>query len=353
MKNAVAITGIGLILPSGTDLAALQRPAPMGANGVRSVAAVPAIEGVAKNDMRRMSNLTKFSLYAARAAMSAAALDAKGTGLFVGITHGSTTHMQEFHDYLFDYGPEMASPNSFSNGVTNAPLSSVSALCRLTDGGTTIIGYENNGLEVLTQCAQSISDGDYNACLAGSSEEYSSLVHEAYKTCGWLNESPPPFLPWPQDRGPSCGFGVSEGSTFVSLAPVAGAAQRGPRCWYAPVLFENYDGSADIVVSGAGAGPQDVYELGILAEVAKSNNGKKPALMFTRPLFGETFSLSSMLSVLVACDILVNGAQYPPFPINPALGDLYVPQQAEHARSALVVAAGRNGQISAGLVFVD
>jgi hypothetical protein len=346
MAPALGITSVGVIMPAGTELAALRAAQP---GQVRLVQQVPPIEGIAKNDMRRMSKLTRFTLFAARRALLSAAVQPSGTGLFVGLTHGPTSHLVEFHDYLFDYGPDMASPNSFSNGVTNAPLSSVSAFLKLTTGGTTILGYENNGLDVLNYCGQSLADSEYGACLAGSSEEYSDVVHGAYRACGWFGEKAPTFLPCPRDNSPGPGLGISEGSAFAVLEPLSRNGARKPLCCFSPVNLEQYQGGADIVISGAGAGMQDLFELGLLERIARKNKGKKPALLFSRPLFGETFGLGAMLSCLMACDIVANNAAYPPFPINPALKGSFDAQQHGPSQSVLVVAAGRNGQTSAGL----
>jgi 3-oxoacyl-(acyl-carrier-protein) synthase len=280
-----------------------------------------------------------------------AAVQPSGTGLFVGLTHGPTSHLVEFHDYLFDYGPDMASPNSFSSGVTNAPLSSVSAFLKLTTGGITILGYENNGLDVLNCCGRSLDDSEYTACLVGSSEEYSGVVHGAYRACGWFGEKAPAFLPCPRDNGPAPGFGISEGSAFAVIEPLSRYNGRKPLCCFSPVNLEHYKGGADIVISGAGAGMQDAFELALLERIGLNNKAKKPTLLFSRPLFGETFGLGAMLSCLMACDIVANNAVYPPFPVNPVVKDSFDAQQHGPAQSVLVVAAGRNGQASAALFY--
>ncbi len=349
MNATVGIAGVGLIVPSGTLLSSLRTPAQQEGRGVRLVESVPPIPGVAANDMRRMSKLTRFSLFAASQAMAASGRGCQGTGLFVGLTHGSTANLIEFHDYLFDYGPDMASPNSFSNGVTNAPLSSVSSALKLTNGGTTILGYENNGLAVLAYCAQAIADSEYGACLAGSSEEYAAVVHDAYRACGWHGGQAPAYLPFPRDPGADTGLGVSEGSSFFVIEPMSHFTDTKPLCRFTPVDLDEYKDGADAVVCGAGGGPQDGFELEALRRLAESNHKKEPALVFSKPLFGESFGLGSMLSALVACDIVANGAIYPSFPLHPQLAGLFAPKQDGPAQSALVVAAGRNGQVSAGL----
>lgn len=348
MNATVGISGIGCVGPWGTDLASLRKPCMPDSAGVRIASTVSPVDGISKNDMRRMSNLTRFTLFAGSRAFAQSGCSAKTTGLFMGLTHGPTKHMVEFHDFLFDYGPDKASPNSFSNGVTNAPLSALSAALKLTCGGTTILGWENNGLDVLSYCAQAVADGTYAACLVGSSEEYSSVVCDAYRACKALGTTAPSHLPMPSQNG-NFGFGISEGSAFAMLEPLSNVSNKKPICLFTPLDLNEYTGNADVVISCAAAGRCDARELDALRCIASRNNGK-PALVFTKPLFGESFGLGSTLSVLAACDMVSNQAQYPAFPIHPEIADAFFPYANGPIATVLVMAAGRNGRLSAGLI---
>jgi 3-oxoacyl-(acyl-carrier-protein) synthase len=352
MAATVAITGTGVILPSGTGIVALRKPMPPFAGNACCVASVPVIEGIARNDLRRMSKLTRYTLFAAHQAMISSGCPAEKTGIFVALTHGSTSLLTEFHDYLFDYGPDMASPNTFSNGVTNAPLSAASAFLKVAGGGTTFLGYENAGSDILNYCADSIADADYEACCIGASEEFSDIVNGAYGQCGWYSVQPPPHLPFPMDRGDEkTGFGVGEGGAFIvqeSLDRIAGRGAN-PLCYYTPVDIGEDTLDADVVVSGAGAGPQDSYELDMLKLLGKRSRGKKPALVFSKPLFGESFALGSMLSSCMAIDMVANNATYPPFALHPEINEYFNAEMTTAAQKVLVVSCARNGQVSAGM----
>jgi 3-oxoacyl-(acyl-carrier-protein) synthase len=353
MAETVAVTGAGLIIPSGTGFDALHLPMPQLSGNARLIASVPAIEGVARNDLRRMSKLTRYTIFAAHQAMTACASPIDKAGLFVGLTHGSTSLLAEFHDYLFDYGPDMASPNTFSNGVTNAPLSSVSAFLKVKDGGTTFLGHEDGGSDLLNYCCHSITDGDYQACCAGATEEFSEIVNGAYGQCGWYSLQQPPHLPFPMKNGDGkTGFGVSEGSGFVILESVDRVTCRGakPLCYYTPVNIESEEMDADVVVSGAGAGPQDSYELDTLKLLGKRIRGKKPALLFSKPMLGESFALGSMLSSCMAIDMITNAAPYPSFAFHPEIKEYFSAETIVPAQKVLVVSCARNGQVSAGMI---
>jgi len=352
MPETVGITGVGLIMPSGTGIDALRQSLPQSSNAARLVASVPAIEGIAKNDVRRMSKLTRYTIFAAHQALKASASPSDKTGLFVSLTHGSTALLAEFHDYLFDYGPEMASPNTFSNGVTNAPLASVSSFLKVKDGGTTFLGYEDAGSEMLNYCARSIYDGEYEACCAGASEEFSDIVNGAYAQCGWYSIQPPPFLPFPMNGGDGkTGFGVSEGSAFLKLESVERIASTGavPLCFYTPVDIESVDLGVDVVISGAGAGPQDSYELDFLKHFGENVRGKMPALVFPKPLYGESFALGSMLANCMAIDMVANGILFPSFAAHPDVKEYFGSKRSEPPQEVLVVSCARNGQVSAGI----
>jgi hypothetical protein len=353
MAAPIAITGCGLIIPSGTGIDALRQPVQQPPNGARLVTSVPAIEGIAKNDVRRMSKLTRYTIFAAHQALTASACPLDRMGLFVSLTHGSTSLLAEFHDYLFDYGPDMASPNTFSNGVTNAPLASVSSFLKVKDGGTTFLGFEDAGSDMLNYCAQSISDGEYDACCAGASEEFSEIVNGAYGQCGWYSNQPPPHLPFPMYGGDGkTGFGVTEGSAFFVLESPQLAVARGtkPLCNYTPVNIESGAPDADVVVCGAAAGPQDRFELDALKRLGKSMRGKKPALVFSKPSIGESFALGSILSNFIAIDMIANGALYPSFALHPHLEEHFTPEMKTPVPKVLVVSCARNGQVSAGML---
>jgi 3-oxoacyl-(acyl-carrier-protein) synthase len=354
MAEAVAITGVGVIIPSRTGIEALHLHTLLqDMEKQRLIVSVPAVDGIAKNDLRRMSKLTRYTIFAAHQAMTASACQPDKTGLFVGLTHGSTSLLAEFHDYLFDYGPDMASPNTFSNGVTNAPLASVSAFLKVKEGGTTFLGYEDAGSDMLNYCSRNILDGEYGACCAGASEEFSDIVNGAYGQCGWYSVQPPPHLPFPMIRGDGkTGFGVSEGSAFIILESLDRAGARGvkPLCHYAPVNVESDEVEADVVVCGAAAGPQDSYELDMLERLGKSLRGKKPALVFSKPLFGEAFALGSMLSNCMAIDMVANAELYPPFSLHPNINEYFTLKMSSPAQKVLVVSCARNGQVSAGMV---
>jgi 3-oxoacyl-[acyl-carrier-protein] synthase II len=351
--TTVAITGIGIITPavsSINDLAGFC--AQQGRSPTKKIASIPVPAGRSNRELRRMARQTKLALYAADQALACAGLHGQNGGLYVGLTHGSTSLLQEFHDYLFEYGPQMASPNAFSNGVTNAPLGAISKLYGLTLGGGTLVGYETCGLEVLHVAADALYHTNIPFCCAGATEEYSLLVDDAYTRINWFTDSHPAHLPFiPDETGTGGGLPVSEGSVFFTLSPCDQVSHVNDkkRCLFTPVDYLSDAAlEADVIISGASGGPADRFELKALQTI-QAHRQRTAYILFSTCFFGELFSVGPLLSAAMAWDMLVNRTTYPGFPLHPSLsqGPVIDPQ------SVLVLSADRSGAVSAGLFHTD
>ncbi len=351
---AVALTGIGLITPIADDIQNLAAACAEIKTPVnKTIETIPPPQNMNSRQLRRMARLSCLALYAADKAVSTAALNGRNGKLYIGLTHGSTSLLQEFHDFLFEYGPQMASPNAFSNGVTNAPLGAVSKLLDLTAGGGTFVGYENCGMEILHFAASAILEKDIDFCCVGASEEYSSLVEDVYKKLSWYNGKGPAKLPLPiNSTSANDSFILSEGSLFFSVRNAESAKENSGTgyCYFTPVDDpKTFDQDVDLIISGAGGGPQDSCELEALSQLL-SRQKNPPALLFSKCFFGETFALSPLLSSAIAWDILVNKSTYPFYPVHDSLKNCCNNSvDFTHLSSILVVSANRDGAFSLGL----
>jgi 3-oxoacyl-(acyl-carrier-protein) synthase len=349
MKNSVVIKSFGLLTPSVRDIAGMA-PYCRSVNGTFPLRAEAIVQpdGMPLRDIRRMARLTRFALYAADAACREAGVSGNPQcGLIVGLTHGTTELLKDFHDYWFDFGPNNVSPAAFSNGVTNAPLGAVSKHCRLTAGGVTLNGAEECGMVAMNLAAQAILRGDYDFCCTGASEEYSGLVADVYRRRGWFCGEIPVSLPCLIH---SQGFAQSEGSCFCVLGRYSGKDER--VCLFTPLSsIDALDHTVDVVISGAGGGPQDRYELDALERIF-SRSKKPPQVLFSKCFFGETFSTGAFLSIAMAWDILMNGARYPAYPLDPSIirASLRDDCGSRDVTSVLVVSASRGGAVTAGLL---
>jgi 3-oxoacyl-(acyl-carrier-protein) synthase len=237
----------------------------------------------------------------------------------------------------------MASPNAFANGVNNAALAAISTRLGLTRGGLTLVGYENCGLEALHEAARAVARGTYDICYAGGAEEYSALVDEVYGARGWYDGSAQPA------QRIKTGCCIAEGSVFFVVSKNNATS---PMCLYEPVVdLADVRGNIDLVISGAGNGPQDQFEFEALAAVT-ARQAKPPAVIFPKSVFGELFAASALLSVAIGCDILVNQAKYAELALPPISPSRYCATYLiETIHRVLVIAAGRQGEISAGVLW--
>ncbi len=350
ISTPVAIHGLGVIGPSVRSLDSLVS-ASNGDDSARETMQVPPPAGMSARDMRRLARLTRLALCAADRAAAQADLGDTQAGIYVALTHGTADYLKEFHDYLFDYGPEMASPNAFSNGVTNAPLGSISLHRKLTQGGVTLVGMETGGMEAFHHAASKLFDRTHDMCLVGATEEYSSIVESVYHRIGWYRGERPQVLPCVWDDGSRTGFGVSEGSVFCVISRPDERLGDSPACVFTPIeKWGDVPVKPDVIVCGAGGGPQDRYELEVLARILSNVEAPTPVL-FPKSFLGETFAVGPLFSLAVAWDILVNAARYPSYPVHQSLAsrvaDTYAPNRV---KSVMVVSSNREGLTLGGLL---
>ncbi len=360
IDESVIAAGVGVITPVTNDIKNLS----LSCSDIKSlsrktVEKIDSPDDMKAGELRRMSRLTRMALYASDRSFKVSGLNRSDGAVFVGLTHGTTSFLKEFHDYLFDFGPEMVSPNAFSNGVTNASLGAISKHLGMTLGGITLIGYENCGMEILHLGANSVIDNIYDICCAGAAEEYSPLVDNTYKRLRWFTGDNPDKLPYLNDT-PGLkrkAFKLSEGSvffTFVSQKRITEISHQKEYCYFYPVDDLNvFNEEIDLIISGAGGGPQDRCELEAIKQVL-SFQEEPVGVLFTKCFFGETFAAGPLLSSAVAWDILVNQAEYPFFPVNDKLIDKsYEITDFSKIKTVLVIAGNRDNEISSGMFYKD
>ncbi|MBN1578366.1 MAG: hypothetical protein JW913_17525 [Chitinispirillaceae bacterium] len=344
MNAPYRISGIGLIAPGIGSLEQLRTAALLRTPGSapKRVDAVPPPEGMTPREQRRMANLTKLALYAADSCRKMDPFSGEKNGLYVGLTHGATGFLREFHGFLFDYGPEMCSPNAFSNGVSNAPLAAVSKVMNIRGGGFTLVDFENCGLKALATAAIDLDLGNYESCCVGAAEEYSELVEEVYLENGlYRGGGEAVSLPLPGGTG----FGVSEGSVFLSMRSTA-ACSGG--CGYRPVEEPSeLESIADVIISAAGAGPNDAAELEHLKMLRSGGHGVK-GVLFPKAFLGETFGASTLFALAAGFDMIVNNAEYPQLPAHPELGAM--PDRISGVQAVLISGVDRTGEFVSALL---
>lgn len=130
---------------------------------------------------RRMNNLSRFSLVAARTALEAAGLEVPtepdpSVAVVVSTAFGPVAHSTLFLDQMAEDGPEAASPSIFTECVANAPASQIGIHCRASRCSHTLVGREPGPLMAIDRGVAEVRRGARFA-LAGAVEEMPPLVH--------------------------------------------------------------------------------------------------------------------------------------------------------------------------------
>lgn len=333
----VALTGIGLLIKSCADLAGLQlRHDCMAPPDAGPIENIPRPECMTARDQRRMSRLTRLALYAADAAWGKADLRGKNGAVLFGQTHGSTASILSLHDNLLDGGPDLISPNAFSNGTANSPTSAIASYLKLSRAGITLAGGKNCGLDILTLASRGLAGEHWECCCAGCAEEYSPEAETVYLRRGKFLGKRAPWLPYPEG---ACEPRIAEAGVFFALEPLNREVHQKALILelFSDVCKENCQ--ADCILSNAGGGFSDTYEFAALATVLPLQK-VPPAVLFPKYLFGETFSVSVPLAVALAAQLLNRGHVCKTDLVHPDFQQLIAQRQASSPpRSILIISA--------------
>lgn len=345
-KNCVAVTGIGIVTPSVLSFDMITKDKLNVSEIKKIIDDIPLPQGQNSRELRRLSKLVRIAAGAADQALNMSGKSTEKMGVGVALTHGSTSYLVDFHELLYSYGADNASPSAFSNGVTNAPLSTVSTMFKLTSGGVTYTGLESSGLDILSAGAQSLLFNEYDSFLVGSAEEYSPFVEQIYAEYGWYNGRIPSYLP-----GGNCrteGYPLSEGGAFMVFEPLTEETSGRAVALYQPVSDDELmQCMPDLVISGASGGPQDKYEKRLLKKILRKNNTD---CVFTSAVFGNCFALSGLLSGVLACACIKSkSVLLPRKRPNPEIAGMI--KEKDSVSSVLVTSASRDGQVSCGMFY--
>src|SRR5262249_61343996 len=193
----IAVTGIGVVSPIGfgrqqfwqalcggqSGLAPIERfPVPAGAPRLGAeVRDFPAREFIASTHLRRMDNVSRLLVAAARMALDDARLPAKllvpeRTGVVVGSVLGDISESVTYLQRVFTKGPSAASPMVFPNLVLNAPASYIAMELGTTGVNLTVSQGEISGESAILQACDALRAGRAEVMLAGGGDELDGIV---------------------------------------------------------------------------------------------------------------------------------------------------------------------------------
>jgi 3-oxoacyl-[acyl-carrier-protein] synthase II len=227
--------------------------------------------------LRRMDEVGRLSVVAARLAMDAAALPRTDAGYDdVGVVLGTCTcgvHATgEFLDRLIELGPTGAPAMLFSNTVGNAAASLVALEEKLRGPNTTLSYKEASGLAAVAFASDLVRAGKAGALVTGGAEDIYDLYYQVHDWFGVLSADgthPEGARPFDVTRN---GFVMGEGAFTMVLEDAARAASRG-----VPVLAEVIGVGATAGTTAVNAWPTDAAPLVRCMRAAFSDAGVAPS----------------------------------------------------------------------------
>jgi len=406
MDRRVAITGIGVLSPTGTGREAFWENLARGSSGLRpitlfdtapfwvhlagEITAFDPLALLGKKGLRDLDRSTRLICSAAKLALEDSRFDISAAntreiGIAVGTTFGSLHSISQFDRSGLIEGPRLVNPSHFPNTVINSPASQVSIRFNVKGFNTTLSTGFCAGLDAVSYATDFIKLGRASAVLAGGVEELCEETFLLFHTLGYLsgmNGTEPASRPFDAKRD---GFVLSEGAAMLILEDGEHAAKRG-----ADVLAEvlgagnAFDPESDSSFEKSGVGlktaielafkearigPRDIdyvcscangspgldrMEARILTEVF-GDDARRVPVSSIKSMVGETFSASGSLALCAAVGAIRQG--FIPPTMNHQLTDPQcaldvVPNKArlQKVKRVLVTATDPYGQNAAIVV---
>jgi 3-oxoacyl-[acyl-carrier-protein] synthase II len=218
----IAVTGLGTIAPAA--IAPIDRfdTAGLAAHSAALVRDFRPRDFIAPMKLRRMNQLSRLTVAAARLALGERTLPA-GSGVAIGTVFGT---VQTSVDYMQEYvakGAALAPPQLFAESVANAPGSHVAIEHYLRGFNVTVTQRESSALAAAMYACAQIAKGAAPAALIGGVDEVTEMVFSVLARLGALSDRARPF-----DRRRD-GFTPGEGSA-VLVAEASPASE--PLGWF-------------------------------------------------------------------------------------------------------------------------
>ncbi len=144
-------------------------------------------EYIPDTKFRRATEISKFTMSAAKMAMDDAQVDSpniKNLGLVVGLTHGALNYTQSYHELLVTEGPESASPILFSDSILNAPAGNTSICLGIHGPVHTLIGGSVTTIRAIMLAVQLLATKKMEKSVIASAEELNKFSLYCYYRLG-------------------------------------------------------------------------------------------------------------------------------------------------------------------------
>lgn len=264
-SRAIAVTGLGLVTPLGTGVAAFAEALRTGRSALRSCAELGKwVEGpggaegrpilaaplsdfsaqgaIEPQKLRRIPRLAQLCIVAAREALGMSMGMAPGggkdagrpavalrhgddrVGLVLGTGLGALEQTMEFNAGYLRGGPEAASPALFPTTVMNTAAGMVAMELHLTGPNITINHRDLSAVEAVAVARDHLRCGRADAVLAGGFDELGPWLAHAYGRLHALTAEGEPMRPYDRRRSGLC---LGEGAVVLLLERLEDARARG------------------------------------------------------------------------------------------------------------------------------
>jgi 3-oxoacyl-[acyl-carrier-protein] synthase II len=390
-RQAIAITGSGLITPLGDDprqvmenLRAGQRALPL--EGAASVT-IPSFEATryaAVRGMRAYSRTTQLGIAAAAQAMADAKLregeiPPERFGLVMASTYGHLDTLLEYDFGLITKGMERTNPALMPLAIGSAPGAATALGFRLRGASVTLSAGAAAGLDAVGLASRLVASGRLQACLVVGAFSAGPDVISSATGSGFL-VAPEHARAFDRD---SRGVLLAESACALVIETLAGARERSAQVQgivlghaggfaaqshgLADALAETTQralsqaelkpGDVSLICSGANGHPlDDEAQAHALCAMFYAWTPKPPVLMAPKASLGESMDAGGLLQVLTGLSALRGGMA----PMIPGLeeprvsGPRYARQTCRVERGTLLALANsRSGSTSALLLGTE
>jgi beta-ketoacyl-acyl-carrier-protein synthase II len=264
MKKRAAVTGLGIIAPSGIGVEEFWQNISRGVSAVKKVTNfnvsqfnsriaaqvedfVPQQFGLSEEAARRMDRYVQFAVAAAKMAVEDAVLDfsrvdKKRVGVILANAISGTRYMEEEFVRVTNNGkepidPRRVRPDLYDASMFNTPSSEISSLWKLNGICTTVSTGCTAGTDAVGLSFEMIQDGTQDVVITGASEApITPITFGAFDVINVLSahNDEPAKASRPFD-GKRNGFVIAEGCGILILEELEHAIRRGAHI-YAEIL---------------------------------------------------------------------------------------------------------------------
>jgi len=246
----VAVTGIGVVSPLGSDLGVFWDRLTSGHSGIRLIekfdtsAFATKIGGevvdfdadsfVSKKEQRRMDEFTVFAMGAAKMAVADAGLgegafDPVRTGVIVGSGIGGLQTLEQQHTILKERGPERCSPFMIPQMISNIAAGLIAIEFGFRGPNYAVVSACATAAHSMGDALKTIQRGDADVIIAGGAEASICGLgvggFNAMRALSTRNDEPmKASRPFDMDRD---GFVMADGAAILVLEEMGAAKKRG------------------------------------------------------------------------------------------------------------------------------